>query len=224
MISHEYKCIFIHVPHTAGTAIEVTLVGKNWFDVDPKTKHLDWKDTKSIYSKYWDSYFKFSVVRNPFDWTVALYNRYDYVRSSSNHLKGSRRGFKAFLRKPKLGSLEQKAFTQSEIIGEQVNLIIRFENLKEGFDTLCTQLGLPHTTLPFVSNYQLACKRNHKTDEFYYDDEVIKIVSKNWMDDLDRFDYSYDNSKINELRQRNEVASSPKTKWHHLLKRSGIIS
>jgi len=65
MISHEHKCIFIHIPHTGGSSIEVALVGKNWIDVDQKTKHLDWKEAKALYSEYWDSYFKFSVVRNP---------------------------------------------------------------------------------------------------------------------------------------------------------------
>jgi len=82
---------------------------------------------------------------------------------------------------------------------------MRFENLKEDFDTLCTQLGLPHTTLPFVSNSPRVCQHNPKPDEHYYDNEVIKIISENWMDDLDRFGYSYDNSKIYELRQRRKL-------------------
>jgi len=84
MISHEHKCIFIHIPHTGGTSIEHTLVGENWFRIDPGTKHLDCKQAKAIYSKYWDSYFKFSVVRNPYDWVVALYNQYNYLRARQN--------------------------------------------------------------------------------------------------------------------------------------------
>ncbi|MDH3378911.1 MAG: sulfotransferase family protein, partial [Gammaproteobacteria bacterium] len=74
MISHKLKIIFIHVPRTAGTSIEMALIGKDWWDVDPDTKHIDWVKAKEVYAEYWDKYLKFSVVRNPWDWLASLYS------------------------------------------------------------------------------------------------------------------------------------------------------
>jgi hypothetical protein len=65
MISHEYKCIFIHIPATAGTSIEEWIVGRDWWEVSPPTKHLFASQARREYSEYWDEYFKFSIVRDP---------------------------------------------------------------------------------------------------------------------------------------------------------------
>jgi hypothetical protein len=40
MISHKYKCIFIHIPRCGGTSIEELIQGKNQWLVEEKTKHL----------------------------------------------------------------------------------------------------------------------------------------------------------------------------------------
>ncbi len=72
MISHAFRCIFIHIPRTAGSYIETMICGANWWKVEPKTKHLLSSQAKSIYSDYWDDYFKFSFVRNPWGRMVSL--------------------------------------------------------------------------------------------------------------------------------------------------------
>ena len=71
MISHKYKCIFIHIQRTAGTSIENWIVGKDWWRIDKETKHLLASQAKVKYRKYWDKYFKFSFVRNPWDRVVS---------------------------------------------------------------------------------------------------------------------------------------------------------
>lgn len=65
MISHEFKCIFIHIPATAGTSIEEWIVGRDWWEVSPPTKHMLASQARREYSEYWDDYFKFSIVRDP---------------------------------------------------------------------------------------------------------------------------------------------------------------
>ena len=65
MISHEYRCIFIHIPRCAGTSIEYWLVGKDWWVVNSATKHLTASQARRQYAEYWDDYFKFSIVRHP---------------------------------------------------------------------------------------------------------------------------------------------------------------
>lgn len=72
MISHKHKCIFIHIPSCAGTSIEKAIVGFDWFKKDWSTKHLTSHQAKILYSKYWDDYFKFAFVRNPWPRTISL--------------------------------------------------------------------------------------------------------------------------------------------------------
>ena len=65
MISHEFRCIFIHIPATAGTSIEEWIVGRDWWEISPRTKHLFASQARREYADYWQDYFKFSIVRDP---------------------------------------------------------------------------------------------------------------------------------------------------------------
>ena len=78
MISHRHRCIFIHIPRTAGTSIEKWMVGEDWWNVEPESKHLLASQAKERYAEFWDDYWKFSIVRNPWDRFVSLakYRRY----------------------------------------------------------------------------------------------------------------------------------------------------
>lgn len=64
MISHKHKCIFIHIPSTSGTYIENLFNGDSTLD---DTRHLSIYKYKEMYHDYWDSYFKFTIVRNACD-------------------------------------------------------------------------------------------------------------------------------------------------------------
>ena len=73
MISHKYKCIFLHIPRTGGSSVEYCIYKKDWENVNLETKHITPDMAKKLYPEYWSKYFKFSFVRNPFDWLVSLY-------------------------------------------------------------------------------------------------------------------------------------------------------
>ena len=86
MISHEHKCIFIHVPKCAGESIETALMGRpNWESDDPNYASLGLPDDSKIgqdkhytISQWKDhinftNYFKFSFVRNPWDRVYSAY-------------------------------------------------------------------------------------------------------------------------------------------------------
>lgn len=63
MISHEHQCIFLHIPRTGGTSIEMWL--NDGVSIQPHEQHLLASTAKELYADYWDSYFKFSIVREP---------------------------------------------------------------------------------------------------------------------------------------------------------------
>jgi hypothetical protein len=74
-INHEKKLIFINIPKNAGTSIiEAMGVENALFDI---SMH----QYKRVYENYWDSYLKFSVVRNPFDRFVSAYK---HIRMKDN--------------------------------------------------------------------------------------------------------------------------------------------
>ena len=98
VISHKYKCIFIKIPKTAGTAIY------RFFEThDPESIRSDlseWPwghrtaaDVKNDpeVAPYWDSYFKFAFMREPRKWFVSLYNYehgFDYSEDAYSSMHG----------------------------------------------------------------------------------------------------------------------------------------
>ena len=89
MISHKYKCIFIHMPRTGGTFIEKILTNKDQWDTDPKLKHLTASQAKLKYKKYWNNYFKFSFVRHPLSRFKSMmkYSEFFFGEKNINSLK-----------------------------------------------------------------------------------------------------------------------------------------
>ena len=67
MIDHANKVIFIHIPRCAGTTIEQMFLGVDFWDVNPVMKHATSSIYRKFYAKYWKDYYKFSIVRNPYD-------------------------------------------------------------------------------------------------------------------------------------------------------------
>lgn len=74
MISHEYKCIFIHIMHCGGNHMEAWIQGKDQWEIRHNFKHVTARKAKMEYHQYWDDYFKFAFVRNPYDRIVTELN------------------------------------------------------------------------------------------------------------------------------------------------------
>ena len=80
VICHNKKCIFIHIPKTAGTSIEQFIKDN---DRNPiillgvrngrSMHHFSALEIKSIFPDLFKKYYKFSVVRNPYDRLLSEY-------------------------------------------------------------------------------------------------------------------------------------------------------
>ncbi len=88
MISHEYSCIFIHIPRCAGTSVETWITGRDWWKVDPETKHLIASQAKYLYGDYWNKYYKFAIVRDPFDRMISCLTHAEHFGLSFNSERG----------------------------------------------------------------------------------------------------------------------------------------
>lgn len=171
MLSHHYKCIFIHIPKNAGQSVEHLFL--SMLDLDwnrraplllglnptpelgpPRLAHLTAEDYTAycyVSPEMFEQYFKFAFVRNPWGRLVSTYKFFGFQRKLP---------FKEFL----LTAFQDKLWSekywfvrpQTEFIfskeGEQlVDFIGRFENLQGDFDIACQKMGFSPVTLPHVN-------------------------------------------------------------------------
>jgi hypothetical protein len=189
MIYHKHKFIFIHTEKTGGTSIEKCFVD-NADEVDVEYKHHDaWFYFKNFL--YFDDYFKFTFVRNPWDRLVSAYHFY------KNDMKLIDFTFEEFIEK--IGNKEsmldsisfidyaiKPCFHKIRIKGNiVVDFVGKFEKLQEDFDYVCNQIGVETVKLPHVK------KTVHDYYTEYYNEEMIKIVEQAYVSDITRFDYKF---------------------------------
>ena len=70
MISHEHRCIFVHIPGTGGTTVEHCFLGKDQWHINFFEKHCPLSMLRSFpHNCNYDfkNYFKFSIVRHPYE-------------------------------------------------------------------------------------------------------------------------------------------------------------
>lgn len=182
MISHKYKCIFIHVPRTGGSSIETALAGRRVpFKEFRGEKHLTASNAKKLYSEYWDDYFTFTIVRNPWDRVVSHYNFSPF--RSINALSG--KSLKYFLEKYKPYSHEPNPCDYDNIIDIPLDFVGRFENLNEDFKKICKHIGA-NLVLPHIG------KTEHQDYTKYYNKETQKMVQEIYEKDIERYNYQFE--------------------------------
>lgn len=215
MIDHKYKLIFIHISRTGGTSIENAICGNDWWNIDPHTKHLTASEAKSIYKDYWDSYFKFSFVRNPWDrliscYHLGYYNGVDFLNPPINECqeiyfdrkwqdkKGtlftskkigikSTLGLKYFLDNFKPPPWEQNQLIEyTDIIDLPIDFIGKYENLVEDFNYVQNKIGMTKTQLPHIN------KQEKNKYNYYYDEICIKKIESMYFNSIKQFNYKYD--------------------------------
>lgn len=201
MIINSQKFIFVHIPKTGGTSIE-KLFDDSFYGWDEK--HCLWKQhcsihqMQSVYGIDVDSYYKFAIVRNPWDravsdykwWTRASSPFFDFLKNTTledyllirngyekiNHLNDSTGRADHFY--------TQYSFV--EIGGACVmDCIIKFENLQQDFNIFCDQISIPQQKLPHTN------KTNRKHYSEYYNQKTIDIVAQKYHKDISHFNYSF---------------------------------
>lgn len=221
----------IHIPKVAGTSLisnfpDMSRTGTNVENelpfqpsdnkFDPPPPHLragDFVKYGYVTEDIFDSYFKFSFVRNPWDRIVS---EYKYHRHASKY------NFKTFLFKnfPKPGWSDEycHVIPQYDFLYDNdgvclVDFIGRFENIQDGFNVVCQKIGLPETKLAhknkslslfrrgnnlyqvlktikdYFSIYQRINTFSRYTE--YYDNESVEWVAKIYERDVSVFGYQF---------------------------------
>ncbi len=169
MISHTHKCVFVHIPKTAGQSIEhffLDLHGLTWKQKEQllisrnedrkigpaRLCHLtaeEYYDLGHISKEDFDNYFTFGFVRNPWERLVSeyLHKKIDKQMTLKEFV------FKGLPKEDKFCDKHRHIIPQSDYLfdskGNQlVDFIARFENLADDFDYVCKQLTIEDSTLP----------------------------------------------------------------------------
>ena len=206
LISYHKKFLFVHIFKTAGTSITDSLArfcyrpdstrpsnwmaffSTNWTKIHrkPIKKHATATEIRdSLDREIFNSVFKFTFVRNPWDWQVSLYHY--ILENPENHgyeetmKMGSFRNF--------VFSREKLSFTQTScLVDESGNLLVdfvgKFENLDQDFQSICHKVGIS-ASLPHIN-------KSKRTDyQEYYDAETRDLTARLYAEDIERFGYTF---------------------------------
>ncbi|WP_340676894.1 sulfotransferase family 2 domain-containing protein [Paraglaciecola sp.] len=232
MISTFDNCLFVHIPKTAGQSVESVFLaraGLTWEQREefllmknsnpqkgpPRLAHLtalEYLELGYISSKKFEQFFKFAVVRNPWDRLVSEYCYQQYPYSFKDFI------FKHF---PVLDQDDyvkhhghyRHVMPQWQFVCDKdgqliVDAIIKFESLQHDFNKVSLaitqqEILLPHRNKTVANTLLTKIKLNAKkllsstsTDNLhysdYYDAESIKWVVENYAKDISMFDYSFE--------------------------------
>lgn len=215
MLSHKHKCIFVHIPKCGGTSIENLI----WPEKSDRTTSNLWMGLeRPNYNKYqtgglqhllasqirqevgdttFNSYFKFAIVRNPWDKAVSQFE-YMKKRKDLREFIGMSEDdtFKKYLYLIQdtvhVQWESQHKFLLDEAHNQIVDYIGRFETFENAVNAILDKLGFRRTLfginvrkIPHSNKGQRASYKN------YYDSESKKIIDKVYEYDIDLLKYSY---------------------------------
>lgn len=182
MYSETLKCIFVHIYKTGGTSIEHAL---RRFTI-PQPKHLRANLMReAMGEKRWNSCFKFSIVRNPWDRMLSSYS-YRLMRGYTTPdvtFEEFVLGFDKHENQELFRITQQSWLVDSEnkII---VDMVARFERLDEEWKKIQKRL-LINIPLPHLN------KTQHGNYQSYYTTETQKAVEDRFQKDVEAFGYTF---------------------------------
>jgi chondroitin 4-sulfotransferase 11 len=188
MINHKHKFLFVHIPRTGGTSIE-----KNFPNYTEKRKHWTLNGLKEILDlEIFDEYFKFSFVRNPWDFIIS---KYKDVWFTSEHPGGpigelAGKSLKYFLEHYKTPSHEKGETFHDYFDPEQMDFVGRFENRENDLEYISEKIGFTIDSKIHQRKIQMRDKnKKHYTE--YYDDETREIIAEKYAKDIEYFGYKF---------------------------------
>ena len=219
LISDRKKFIYIHIPKTAGTSLmkllspyarpidqamyrwlvtrkAVSLAVRLFSLQDPEylisgfRKHDSAATVRDRLGAPFNTYYSFSVVRNPFDWLVS---EYYFIRGNKRHtLHAMARSlpFHAYIR----WFLGMRPRRQSDYICDRngkllIDYVGKFEQLEDVITRLGEKLGISTRELPVLNRSQA---REHRDYRISYDRTTRELVEAYFEEDLERFGYSFE--------------------------------
>lgn len=219
LVSHKYKFIYIKNMKVAGSSVE-SLFGKyctcNDYSYDDRKysdinkdgivgsrNHGDkfkWhghlkasKIKEFLGDDKFNSYYKFCVVRNPWD---ALVSRYFYSLGRRKERNVNKKYYKIDFKTWVLKSFNidfQNNWSIYSINEKPIcDFYIKYENLNEDILKVAKKLNIIDFDITKLPNHKSQYRKDRKHYSSYYDDELIEIVEKKFKKEIDLFNYKFE--------------------------------
>jgi hypothetical protein len=196
---YDSRAIFVHVPKCAGDSVKQSLFGDDFSDVHRTLdEYADIFEPECI-----TAYFKFTIVRNPWDRLVSAYhflrgggiNEGDRLWFSSKlgHFKGFDEFVRGWLNKDNIWKrwyFQPQYHFILEFRGKiQMDFVGLFENLDKDCRYLAKRLGVDRPVKSIN-------KSKHEDYKSYYNEETMNIVADVYDTDIKLLGYNFDNSSL----------------------------
>lgn len=203
MLSIEYNFVFVHIPKTAGNSIQNALKkysedkvvcltsyqdGVERFEVRSDSfnthKHSTLAEYKNEYGNaLYAKLFKFTCVRNPWERAISY-----YFSPHRGQVKWNKHDFIECVKQIQPVSHYISVDDNHQRLIHAVNnvdYIIRFENLEIDFEKVCDMIEIPR--IPLLVRNRSIRDAYYK----YYDQETKDIVSERFNEEIQFFGYSF---------------------------------
>lgn len=210
LISFSHKFVFVHIPKTGGTSIRAALQRYHPFDQamgngrmqSLRDQYQAKLDAAGIFShsairvaplvlsqESLDTFYKFAVIRNSWEWVVSLYVYIKRFQGHPQHESVKDMSFEeyldwCFVQDHRPCQLQCKYVTD-ESGRMAVDFCCRFERLGEDFAQVCEKLGLTDVALPHLNKY-----RTRQYSD-YYTPATRDLVHEYCREDVERFGFAY---------------------------------
>lgn len=196
MVYHNNQCIQVHIPKTAGVTI------RNVLGIEHLDKWMHIKPDHPRYQPYWNKYFTFTFVRNPWDRLVSCYF-FSFKKPT-----GQAFNHKIYQERPDFHTFVMKWLTKDRIndvqrFQPQVRWIVnpntgkewrydfigKVENLQHDLIWIINKCSFNHSGLKKIPTLNIT---NHHDFREYYDYDTYAKVAELYAEDVQRFGYSFE--------------------------------
>jgi hypothetical protein len=221
LVSFEKQFIYTKTVKTAGTSVEIflepyCLAADSYVQIGPRDESITgygvvgfrganrpadvrWYNhmpaaqiREYLGEEVWNEFFKFCVIRNPYDKLRSMYlfelDRANSGYGGSQDFSELRRNFIDWIRRRRFLVDRNKYVIDGSVC---LDYYIRFESLTEGLKEVCQKLAIDRDVAE-LGRFKSGDRRTDRHFSEFYDEETRKIVAEAFALELDHFGYRFE--------------------------------